>query len=264
MASTAVLVSVTMAAIWAGGVWLTALLAAAAAVGAFELAGLARGAGLRPVVPAAVVWSVAIMVAVHLYVAGDSLRVTVVPVLAGGAVVALAALAFGRDFTASTRDFLATGGSALAAGGLLSFGLLLRGLEDGSEWSVALVLVIAAADVGGYAVGTTLGRHKLAPAISPAKTWEGAAGGLAAAVGISIAAVAVFDLPVSVGEAAGLGALLWAGGLIGDLVVSAVKRRAGVKDSGHIVPGHGGLFDRLDSIVLNLVLAYYFVLWVAP
>jgi phosphatidate cytidylyltransferase len=267
-ASTAVIVPVTFAAVWAGGPWLAALLAAAAAIGGYELAGLASRAGTRPIMPIAVAWSVGLVVATHVHVTGQSLAVTVLPVLIAGAAASLVAFPLGsmggtgRGMTGATRDYVATAGSALFAGGLLSFGLLLRGLSGGNEWAVAVVLIVAAADVGGYAVGLPYGRHKIATAISPAKSWEGAAGGLAAAIGISIAVVAVFDLPVSTLQAAGLGALLWAGALAGDFSESGLKRRAGVKDSGGLIPGHGGVFDRLDSIVLNLLLTYYFVLWV--
>ena len=268
-ASTAVIVPIVVAAVWAGGPWLAALLAAAAAIGGYELAGLASRAGARPFAPAAIAWSVGLVVATHVHVTGHSLTVTVLPVLIAGAAASLVALPFGgmggagRGTARATRDYLATAGSALVAGGLLSFGLLLRGLTDGNEWAIAMVLIIAAADVGGYAVGLPYGRHKIAATISPAKSWEGAAGGLAAAIGISIAVMAVFDLPVSTLQATGLGALLWAGALTGDFAESGLKRRAGAKDSGGLIPGHGGVFDRLDSIVLNLVLTYYFILWVA-
>lgn len=268
-ASTAIIVPITVAAVWAGGPWLAALLAAAAAIGGYELAGLASRAGTRPMTPIAIAWSVGLVVATHVHVTGHSLTVTVLPVLIAGAAASVVAFPFagmggtGRGVTRAARDYVATAGSALVAGGLLSFGLLLRGLTDGNEWAVAMLLVIAAADMGGYAVGLPFGKHKIATAISPAKSWEGAAGGLAAAIGISIAATAVFDLPVSTLQAAGLGALLWAGALSGDFAESGLKRRAGAKDSGCFIPGHGGVFDRLDSIVLNLVLTYYFVLWVA-
>jgi phosphatidate cytidylyltransferase len=237
-------------------------------VGAYELAGLASQAGARPSVPVAVVWSAALVVASHLHVSGHALTVTVAPVLAAGAALAL----LGPVFTGPLRSqkslptaasaYVATAGSALVAGGMLSFGLLLRGLPDGNEWAIALLVIVAAADIGGYAVGLPFGRHKILPSISPAKSWEGAAGGLAASIGVSVAAIASFGLPVSALEAVGLGALLWIGALTGDFAESALKRRAGAKDSGSLIPGHGGVFDRLDSIVLTLVLCYYFVVWI--
>lgn len=263
LVSTAIILPAVVAAVWAGGPWLAALLSAAAAIGSYELAGLMSKTGRRPVMPVALAWSVGMIVAAHLHVSGHPLTVTVSPVLAIGAVLALYAFGTGRGLAASAGDYVATVASALLAGGLLAFGILLRAIGDGNEWAVAMLLVIAAADVGGYAVGVPLGRHKLVPQISPAKSWEGAIGGLAAAIGMSVAVVAGFGLSISTGEAVGLGALLWAGALAGDLSESGLKRLAGSKDSGSLIPGHGGVFDRLDSIVVSLVLCYYFVVWVA-
>ena len=113
------------------------------------------------------------------------------------------------------------------------------------------VLVIVASDVGAYFFGRSLGKTKLSPKISPGKTWEGLCGGLTAAgiVGLSLGFV--------IGDTWVIGGVLIAllaavAGVIGDLVESVVKRRAGVKDSGKILPGHGGVLDRLDSHLLGL------------
>ena len=263
LAASAVLLPMVLAAVWGGGNWLAALLSAAAAIGSYELTRMASGVGCRPVTPASLTWSVGLVVATHLYVVGHPLMVTVVPAVAGGALISLAAVGVGRGPADWRRDYLATAGPALFAGGLLAFGALLRGLGDGAEWAIAMLLIIAAADVGAYAIGSHYGRHKLAPAISPGKSWEGAIAGLATAVGAAIALAAGFGLAIPVAGAAGFGALMWGGALVGDLLESGLKRRAGVKDSGSLIPGHGGLFDRLDSIVLNLVLCYCFVRWVA-
>ena len=101
----------------------------------------------------------------------------------------------------------------------------------------------------------------MAPSISPSKTWEGAVGGVAGALVFSVAAIYILDIDAGVGEALALGALIGTIGQLGDLMVSRLKRMAEVKESGWLVPGHGGLLDRLDSIVLNLVVVYYFVSW---
>ena len=261
--ASAVLLPIVLAAVWGGGNWLAALLSAAAAVGTYELTRMAAGLGSRPVVQVSLTWSVGLVVATHLHAVGHPLMVTVVPAIAGGALVSLAAVGLGRGLANWRGDYLATAGSALFAGGLLGFGALLRGLGDGAEWAIVMLLIISAADLGAYAVGSHYGRHKLVPSISPGKSWEGAIAGLAAAVGVAVALAAGFGLAVSVAVAAGLGALMWGGALVGDLAESGLKRSAGVKDSGSLIPGHGGLFDRLDSIVLNLVLCYCFVRWVA-
>lgn len=113
-------------------------------------------------------------------------------------------------------------------------------------WLFFTVLPTWAADVTAYLVGSAIGRRRLAPRISPGKTWEGTLAGFAACALVAVAVAAAFGLPrvPSVILAVGLGPV----GLAGDLFESYVKRRAGVKDSGTLLPGHGGLLDRLDSL----------------
>jgi phosphatidate cytidylyltransferase len=119
-------------------------------------------------------------------------------------------------------------------------------------------LVLMGSDIGAYYVGRAIGKHKLAPTISPGKTWEGVAGGLAAALGL--AAVAHFwffpELPLK--WALPLAAVMTALGILGDLTESALKRGAGAKDAAKLLPGHGGMLDRLDSLLFNAPLLYYF------
>ena len=124
---------------------------------------------------------------------------------------------------------------------------------DAQRLLVVLVLVWVA-DSAAYFVGRAWGRHKLAPAISPGKTWEGAAGGVAGALVYAIICKRFFD---EVGWAAYLAAaaLLALLSIVGDLFESAAKRRAGVKDSGALLPGHGGILDRIDSATAVLPLA---------
>jgi phosphatidate cytidylyltransferase len=119
-------------------------------------------------------------------------------------------------------------------------------------------LVLMGADTGAYYVGRAIGKHKLAPKISPGKTWEGVVGGLAAA--LALAAVAHFwffrELPLK--WALPLAAVMAMLGILGDLTESAMKRGAGAKDAAKILPGHGGVLDRLDSLLFNAPLIYYF------
>lgn len=119
-------------------------------------------------------------------------------------------------------------------------------------------LVLMGSDTGAYYVGRTFGKHKLAPKISPGKTWEGLAGGVVA--GLALAAVAHFwffrELPLK--WALPLAAVMTTLGILGDLTESALKRGAGAKDAAKILPGHGGILDRLDSLLFNAPLLYYF------
>jgi len=119
-------------------------------------------------------------------------------------------------------------------------------------------LVLMGSDIGAYYLGRAIGRHKLAPKISPGKTWEGVAGGLVA--GLALATVAHFwffrELPLK--WALPLAAVMTTLGILGDLTESALKRGAGAKDTAKILPGHGGALDRLDSLLFNAPLLYYF------
>jgi phosphatidate cytidylyltransferase len=121
-----------------------------------------------------------------------------------------------------------------------------RGLARGPEIVLWLVLLVCSADIGAYFAGRAWGRHKLAPRVSPGKTWEGAAGGLAAVMLVAVAGALHFDIALSDGLV--FGAVVGIFSVIGDLTESMFKRAAGLKDSGSVLPGHGGILDRLDSV----------------
>lgn len=115
---------------------------------------------------------------------------------------------------------------------------------------LSLFAIVWGADIAGYLVGREYGKHKIAPSISPGKSWEGLAGSVV--VGASLAAVFGYMAPI---VHALLGALLAVIGLGGDMFESWLKRRAGVKDSGNLIPGHGGLFDRVDALLPCAIVA---------
>lgn len=119
-------------------------------------------------------------------------------------------------------------------------------------------LVIMGSDTGAYYTGRAFGRHKLAPAISPGKTWEGAVGGMIASLLMAALAHYWFFPDLSLKAALPLAAVMNVVGVIGDLTESALKRSAGAKDAANILPGHGGLLDRLDSLLFNAPVIYYF------
>ena len=121
----------------------------------------------------------------------------------------------------------------------------------GGGLMVVLVLVVAAADIGAYFSGRALGKHKLAAVVSPAKTWEGFWGGMAACM--LMALLLWSQLPMQQAHVSLVAVLVVAmatalASVVGDLTVSMVKREAGLKDSGSLLPGHGGVLDRLDSL----------------
>lgn len=129
--------------------------------------------------------------------------------------------------------------------------LLLRALNDGMLFTFFLILTIAATDIGAFFAGRTIGGPKLAPIISPNKTWAGLGGGMigAACVAMAFAHYAEFTLPLGIFAATGM--LIAVVAQAGDLLESWVKRRAGVKDSGNLIPGHGGLLDRMDGYMFT-------------
>ena len=116
----------------------------------------------------------------------------------------------------------------------------------GRELVLFLLLLVVAADVGAYFAGRQFGRHKLAPRVSPGKTWEGAIGGLLAASAMALVGVWWFD--VNTVAFVCLCAVVVAASIVGDLTESMFKRHAGLKDSGTLLPGHGGVLDRVDSV----------------
>ncbi|CAN5571033.1 hypothetical protein BH10ACI1_BH10ACI1_30680 [soil metagenome] len=119
-------------------------------------------------------------------------------------------------------------------------------------------LVVMGADVGGYYVGKNLGKHKLIPTVSPNKTWEGVIGGLVLSSGFAAISTATFfpELPYKFSIPLALAMSIV--GLFGDLAESAMKRGSKTKDAANILPGHGGLLDRLDSLLFNAPILYYF------
>ncbi|HYM87563.1 MAG TPA: phosphatidate cytidylyltransferase [Nitrospiraceae bacterium] len=159
---------------------------------------------------------------------------------------------------------------SLRDGAMTLFGVLYLGLTLGTlsmtrllplgEWLIFFLLLVTwASDTGAYLVGTLCGRHRLAPKISPKKTVEGLVGGLIAAIIAGYAARWWFLPELSGLDCLILATLLTITGLWGDLTESAMKRSVGMKDSGGILPGHGGMLDRLDSLLFTAPVFYYYV-----
>lgn len=135
-------------------------------------------------------------------------------------------------------------------------------LADGAEWTLYALVLVFAADTGAYFSGRAFGRHKLAPAVSPGKTWEGVAGGLLLAAVWAAIGSRWLDVPAAPMVC---GSVVIAGfSVVGDLIESLMKRHAGLKDSGHLIPGHGGIMDRLDSITAAAPLTLLFIIEVLP
>ncbi len=147
----------------------------------------------------------------------------------------------------------------LYIGLLMATFVLLRDVEQGRSWVFIGILGTFAVDTGAYAVGVLFGRHKLAPNISPSKTWEGAIGGLAAGIAAILLLNQLFDTGVATNTLLPFAIAAPPVAIAGDLLESWLKRRMGVKDTSGLLPGHGGFLDRLDSLLFVLPLLYLFL-----
>ncbi len=222
-----------------------------------ELDAVLRGTGLRPATPVALAAGLVALFGAYAHgPAAQSLALvlllvgTLAWVLLAPPPEERAPLASGRAGGVAV-DLGATCVMALWVPFLASFLALLLARPDGRWYVMAAIALTVSNDIGAFAFGSRFGRHKLAPSVSPGKSWEGFAGGLvtvAVLAGLITARLPGFDLPVAL--AFGLAAAL--GGTLGDLSESLVKRDLGVKDLGRIVPGHGGIMDRVDAIIFAL------------
>lgn len=142
--------------------------------------------------------------------------------------------------------------------GLLTYAVVMRQLPYGFWWVIFTLVLIWVNDSGAYFVGRKFGRHKLHQAVSPKKTVEGAIGGILA--DIIVASLMSFSHNLfSIAEGIILGLIIAIAGIIGDLFESSLKREAGLKDSGSLFPGHGGILDRFDSLLFTFPAVYYFL-----
>ncbi len=255
-----------------GGWHLGALLAVAAALGAHELLALASAGGARPVRWLAVAASsLLVLLAAHEPVfavwSGRAMTLVVVLLLATGCTVV-----FSRRI--EEKPLLSMAATVLApiyTGGTLAFAVLLRhapeamGTVPAQRWEGAALVLLPlaitwAGDSAAFFVGRSIGRTRLAPRVSPGKTVEGGVGGLVASVAAGAAAGFLLrgfgTFPMSPLAGGAIGLVLGAAAQAGDLVESVLKREAGVKDSGAILPGHGGALDRLDALFFTVPLAY--------
>ena len=176
---------------------------------------------------------------------------------------------FERGAKASGTDLAVTVGGIFYLGWLGSYFISLRDLPDGLWWVLTILSSVWLADSGAYGFGRAFGRHKLAPRLSPRKTWEGYLGSvLGGAAGSGLLAIfwhlgAGADSLLTWQTGMLVGALVGLLAPLGDLGVSMLKRETGVKDTGTVLAGHGGILDRIDSWLVAVVVGYYFI-WLLP
>jgi phosphatidate cytidylyltransferase len=258
--------------IWYGDAALATLLGIIASLGAWEFCRIARAGGAEPFDAAAIVGAGVLPIIVH----GYYLHVLRLPLAVGVvALLALIALAIWRRGVAR-RPLVAVATTALAVlyvGAPLCYAYVLRyhdyavGRTAGAAVVMFPILLTWASDIGAYAVGRLAGRRKLIPAVSPGKTVEGALGAL---VVTTLAAIAyerlalrpLAQLAIAPWWAAAFGLAISLAAQLGDLAESLLKRDAGVKDSSHLLPGHGGILDRFDSLFFVLPVSALVLGWI--
>jgi len=249
IASGVVLASLVVASlVWVP--WLFGVLAAAAlCLAVYELTRAFASAGIR--VARTPVYAATLIGMAAAYVWGAEALLVVI----GAAVVAVLMWRIRRGTDGYLRDASASifllGYISLMAG----FAMLMLAAPDGPWRIIVFILLTIGNDIGGYATGVLFGRHPIAPQVSPKKSWEGFAGSLVVQCLIGVGAfIWIFDAPWWQGLI--MGAVLTITATAGDFVESAIKRDLGVKDMGTLLPGHGGIMDRLDSLVINAFAAW--------
>ena len=253
-------------AIWFGDPWFTILIAAAALAGTYEFYHLANFDRREPLLYLGLLWALALVLSPH-YKSPDILPIVITATMLISLIWLLRRPLREKAF----YNWAWTMVGALYVGWMLSYWLGLRGLEDGRNWVYLAMLTTFANDTGAFFIGRARGKHKLAPAISAAKTWEGAIGGLLSGIAAAVVIATVLKLislkldspfVFEYWQIVLLGFLVSLFAQLGDLVESLLKRNTGVKESGNLLPGHGGILDRFDSLIFVGAVVYYYVIWV--
>jgi phosphatidate cytidylyltransferase len=239
-----------------GGLLLLVTLLGVTALASKEFYGLARSAGYHPSDTIGII--VALALNIQAYLRLDCAWGVI-------AVGIVATPLWGYLFRDMSKTFLAdwacTLGGVLYSGGLLYHAILLRSLPNGFAWGMIAILGTWTYDTSAYFIGRKWGRYKFVPRISPNKTWEGAIGGFLCSLIIVCLTSFVFKVPMV--HSLVLGMLVPLAVTAGDLTESMLKRSAGVKDAGTLIPGHGGLLDRIDGLMFAIVTVYYYATRIA-
>jgi phosphatidate cytidylyltransferase len=251
----AILLPLVIGLVYLGGWWLFALAVAGGLIALHELYVMTRD--LRPLVLGGYLGYVTMLAGLQL---GD------LPWMLGGLlstfVFAFVVYGLGGVRQSATTSFAVTLLGVAWIGAGIGCLLLIRDIPEFGFWAVMAVLfTVFAADTGAFFVGRTIGRHRMAPAISPKKSWEGFVGGVLCAVGVAF--VILYrdrDEFLSIPESLVLGLVIALAAVVGDLFESAVKRDLEVKDSGRVLGGHGGVLDRLDSLLWAGPAAFFTIL----
>jgi phosphatidate cytidylyltransferase len=271
-------IPVVVGAVWIGDWALAGLLAIATALAAWEFFRIAAALGAQPLTNAGIGIAALIPLAVHARYLGLPVE-TIVSVPAAVVIVLLlfSAVIFARGPHRRPLEAAAlTVFGIVYTGVLLSFAYVLRyhtyavGRASGASLLVFVLLLVWISDTAGFVVGKMLGRRKLIPAVSPGKTVAGAVGALIVCGVVSWVLIVTMLSPIAQLSLRPVHAVVFGGVIsvatqLGDLAESLIKREGGVKDSSHIIPGHGGVLDRIDGMLFALPVAYWLLsAWLIP
>ncbi len=246
--------------IWVGDPWFSVFIAAVVLLGTLEFYRISGNLDRRqPLVYLGLLWALALALSPHYK------NTNILPmVVTTATVISLVWLLCSSAQEEAFRNWAWVVAGVLYVGWLLGYWLSLRILPDGRGWVYLAMFTTFANDTSAFFIGRAWGKRKLIP-ISPAKTWEGALGGLLIAIVVAVAISRIpilFSLsPLKYWQAILLGCLISLFAQLGDLVESLLKRNMRVKESGKLLPGHGGILDRFDSLIFTGVVVYYYVVW---
>ena len=240
-----------------GSPWLTILVLFVTVLAVFEYYRLFRGTLVRKSLVPGLILALAFILNSYL-ISIDLLNEKSLLILAivGLSAALILFCLFNRTFPFSREALFSIVGPSYL-GFAMAHILLLRRLDEGTQWLAWTLLIVFGTDTAAFFIGRKFGKYRIAPNISPNKTWEGAIAGFIGGVFVAIGTNFFIGLPISILQIflLGAGASLLAQG--GDLAESAMKRYVGVKDAGALIPGHGGRLDRLDSVLPVMNLVYY-------
>jgi phosphatidate cytidylyltransferase len=241
-----------IAIIWFGGPWFTVLIAAIAGLATWEFYRMAGSLKVQPLIYFGIAWVLLIIASPNC-----PYPATLPFLITSAIIISLMWLLFSRPRDQAFTNWAWTMAAIFYIGWMLSYWVQLRNLEAGRQLVFLAMFTTFASDTSAFFIGRTWGKHALAPSISSGKTWEGAAGGLVASILASLIIGVIFTLPFSHWQTALIGLIISIFAQLGDLVESLLKRNSGVKDAGKLVPGHGGVLDRVDSLIFTGVIVYY-------
>jgi phosphatidate cytidylyltransferase len=256
-----VLAAIGLPAVVFGGVSFFILITLLLGIAAWEYGRMFRAAGSNASIPL-LVGGVLVLVIARAYFPGIAPAVLTLAVLT---TMTWHLLDYEKGRDQAGTDF------AVSVAGIVYFGWIgpylidLRSLENGVWWFFLVLPAVWFADTFAYFIGARFGKHPLSPRLSPKKTWEGYWGGvifgILGAAGLSVLLASLGGPVIPWWKGAALGAALSILTTLGDLGESMIKRQAGVKDSSNIIPGHGGVFDRIDSWLWGAAIGFYLIIW---